>query len=87
MIVSHLSDDVGGDHEVVRQAGLDDVSPGRAGDGGGHLGVDGEAGGGGHLVRAGTEQAGQDDVEPVDQRLLSRLHQGSQGARPGLTAA
>ena len=70
----------------MREAGLDDVSPGGARDGGGHLGVKCQTGGGGHLVRAGTKEAGQDDVEPVDQGLLSRLDQGRQGPRPGLTA-
>ena len=85
--MSHLSDDVGGDHEVVGEAGLDYVRPCRSRDGGGHLGVNGETGGGRHLVWAGTKQAGQHDVEPVHQGLLSRLHQGRQGPGPGLAAA
>ena len=38
--MADLSDDVGGDHEVVREAGLDHVGPGGAGHGGGHLGVE-----------------------------------------------
>ena len=84
--MADLSDDVGGDHEVVREAGLDHVGPGGAGHGGGHLGVERQTGGWRHLVRAGTEEAGQDDVEPLDEALLPRLHQGRQGARPGLAA-
>ena len=69
-----LRDDVGGDQEVVRETGRDDVSPGGTWQGGGHLGVESQAGGGAHLVRAGGEEAGEDDMEPVDQGLLSRSH-------------
>ena len=49
------------------------MSPGRARECGRHLGGEVEAGGGGHLVGSRAEEAGKDDVKPMDQSLLPRL--------------
>ena len=71
----------------MRETGRDYVRPGGPWESGGHLGVESQAGGGTQSLRAGGEEAGEEDVEPVDQRLLPRSHQGLQGPGTRLAVA